>query len=81
LAKKILNVATLGLIGGSVLKPFGGSKKKAPAPAPETPVMPMADDEAVRRARRAALARQMSRGGRSSTILSSGSETLGGGYG
>lgn len=57
-----------------------GGKKKAPAPAPvETPnVMPIADDEAVRRARKQSIIRQMGRSGRSSTMLSADSDTLGG---
>jgi hypothetical protein len=68
--------ATAGLLGGG-----GGKKKKAaPAPAAPTaaPVMPIADDEAVRRARKQSIARQMGRGGRTSTMLTSDSETLGG---
>lgn len=58
---------------------LGGKKKKV---APEGPkVMPLADDEAVRRAKRASLAQQMARGGRSSTILSGDeTETFGGGF-
>lgn len=69
MAKKILNVATLGL-SGLLLKPFGKDKKKA-APAPETgpAVMPIADDEAVMRARRRSIVQQRSRRGRDSTIL------------
>lgn len=69
MAKKILNIATLGLIGGS---------KKKEAPAPEGPkVMPLADDEAVKRAKKASIIKQMNRGGRSSTILSNDSDSLG----
>lgn len=91
MAKKILKVAgivaapftggaSLALTGAAGM--LGGKKKKAATPASTpTPVMPLADDEAVKRARRASIARQMSRGGRSSTILSSGSDALGGGYG
>jgi hypothetical protein len=74
MAKKILNIATLGL-AGAVL----GHKKKATAPAaePAPQVMPLADDEAVRLARKRSLAAMMQRGGRSSTMLSSDSDTLG----
>lgn len=69
MAKKILNIATLGLLGGS--------KKKA-EPAPVGPkVMPLADDEAIKRARKASIIQQMGRGGRSSTILSDDSDSLG----
>jgi hypothetical protein len=60
---------------------FKGKKQAAPTPEEPTPVMPLADDEEIRRARRTSVARQMARGGRSSTILSQGSESLGGGYG
>jgi hypothetical protein len=55
-----------------------------PAPAPPTIpaptgqaadelVMPVSDDESVKRARRRAIARRQSQGGRTSTILTSGS--------
>lgn len=78
MAKKILNIATFGLAGALFGKT--GSKKKAePAPEPEKQTMPMADDEAVRRARKRSIAAQMKRSGRSSTMLSNDSETLGGG--
>lgn len=70
--------ATFGL-GGLLGKPFGsGKKKKAEAPPPGPIVMPLADDEAVRRARRRGIAGQMGRRGRSSTMLTADSETLGG---
>jgi hypothetical protein len=57
-----------------------------PPTVPELPegqgeelVMPVSDDEAVKRARRRAIARRQSQGGRTSTILTSGSGTgLGG---
>ena len=77
MAKKILNIATGGL-AGALLKPFG-KKKPAPTPAPEPgpQIMPLADDEAILRARRRSVAMQRARGGRSSTILSSDSDTLG----
>jgi hypothetical protein len=59
-------------------------KKSTPsAPAPSEPgprVMPLADDEAVRQARRKSLLKQMARGGRSSTMLTGepAGTTLGG---
>ncbi len=46
---------------------------------PEDEPMPVSDDEDVKRARRRAIARRQSQGGRTSTILTSGSGTgLGG---
>lgn len=64
--KKILNVATFGLLGGIL----GGKKKDAPAPTPAAPaVMPTPDDASVQMARRRAIVQQMNRKGRSSTIL------------
>lgn len=77
MSKKILNVATFGL-AGALLKPFG-KKKKSPAPVekPEL-VMPLPDDEAVARARKEAILRRRGAGGRSSTILTDDSDTLGG---
>lgn len=78
MAKKLLNVATFGL-AGALLKPFGKDKKKeAPAPEAAPQVMPLADDDSVLRARKRSLAAQMKRGGRSSTMLSSDSDKLGG---
>lgn len=75
MAKKILNIATFGLAGALL----GGKKKKKaePAPEPAPAVMPVADDEAIRQAKKRSIAAQMKRSGRSSTILSSSSETLG----
>jgi hypothetical protein len=72
MAKKVLTVASFGLLGSKLL---GGKKKAAPEKGPV--VMPLADDEAVKRARRKSIAAQMSRGGRNSTILSDG-DSLGG---
>lgn len=93
MAKKILKVGgllaapftggaslalTAGLAGAglasSLLKKKSGSPQAAPAP-----VMPIADDEAVKRARRRSVASQMQRGGRTSTMLTdSDNSTLGG---
>lgn len=75
MARKILNAATFGLAGAIL----GGGKKKTPTPTPAPVVMPLADDEAVRRARRKSIAGRR-RSGRSSTMLSAGSDTLGGSY-
>ena len=76
MSKKILNVATFGL-AGSLLKPFSKKKKTPVAPVAE-PTMPIADDEAILRARKRAVAQQIQRGGRSSTILTDNSDSLGG---
>ena len=84
MAKKILR--TVGLVGGLVGSAIGntvggligGKKKKAAEPQKGPVVMPMADDEAVRRAKRRSLIEQTSRGGRQGTMLSSDSDTLGG---
>lgn len=64
-----------GLAAATIL----GKKDKpvTPAPAP-APTMPIADDEAVRRAKRRSIAMQLARGGRSSTILTGDGDKLGG---
>lgn len=77
MSKKVLNVATFGL-AGALLKPFGKDKKKPVAPEPGPRVMPLADDEAIRRARTSSLLRQSNRSGRASTILTNPGSTLGG---
>ena len=56
-------------------KKMFGLKKPKVAP---TPVMPLADDEEIRRAKRVSIARQLGRGGRRSTILTDYSDSLGG---
>lgn len=75
MAKKIFK----GLFGvaGSIL---GIKKKSAPAvvqPA-AAPVIPMPDEEAITRAKKRSTAAQMARGGRTSTMLTDSSDTLGG---
>lgn len=73
---KVANLATGGILGAAV-RAVGGKKKPKAAPTPE-PVMPIADDEDVRRARRRSITKQLQRGGRESTILSDSSTRLGG---
>ena len=79
MAKRIVKGAlsmgglALGLKAGKAL--FGGGKKKA-AEVPD-PVMPIADDVAIKAARKKSIIKQMGRGGRSSTILTDG-DSLGG---
>lgn len=88
MAKKILKavgIVAAPFTGGASLALAGAagaltSKKKKAAAAPETgpKVMPLADDEAVKRARRLSMLQQMGRGGRTSTMLSDDTDTLGG---
>lgn len=55
---------------------FGGGSQAVPPPtiiAP--PPMPVADDQAVQRSKRASLLRQRQRSGRASTILSNDAES------
>lgn len=70
-----------GQVGGAVLGYQGEPAPLIPAPALKTPpAMPTPNDEAVRVARRKALAGVYKRRGRESTILSdavTGAETLG----
>jgi hypothetical protein len=74
--RKILNAGTFGL-AGKILG-GGGKKKAAPAATPPERVMPLPDDEAVARARKASMFRQANRSGRASTILTSPGSTMGG---
>lgn len=70
----------LGAIGGvaSVAGLFMNKGGAPPAPVLEKPkVMPTPDDELVKRQRRRSIAEQVSRSGRSSTILSDQSDVLG----
>lgn len=61
---------------------FGGGQEAPQLPAP-TPVQaapdptPIADESTIARKKKEALARQQTRGGRSSTIISGDSDTLG----
>ena len=66
------------IIGGAVGSVAGGllGKKKKGLAQQGPVVMPLADGEAVKRARRKSIATQITRGGRNSTILSDG-DTLG----
>lgn len=65
-----------GLLGFGASKLLGPKPQAATASAPK--VMPMADDDAVAAAKRKSMMAQMQRGGRSSTMLTGDSETLGG---
>ncbi|EMO1104593.1 TPA: hypothetical protein ACLFOO_004275 [Yersinia enterocolitica] len=67
----------------SVLKPIsgilgGGEGETTVIQAPAVEEVPTEDTEAVTRARRRKTAEQQARSGRSSTILSGGSDKLGG---
>ncbi len=66
------------MVGGAVLSKVMAPKSPTQQVAEKPQVMPMADDEAVKRAQRASMMQQVGRGGRSSTMLSGESETLGG---
>ena len=84
MAKKLFKgVTKMFPLGGLALasKINGGGKKKktAAAPEPTERVMPLPDDEAVKRARMASILQQRGRSGRSSTILTGGSGTTLGG--
>lgn len=78
MAKKIFKgIGKLAL--GTVGMALGiGGKKKEKAPEKGPVVMPISDDEEVRRARKRSIIEQMSRGGRQSTMLSADSDSLGG---
>lgn len=78
----------LSWIGNAVGTILGGGEKAPaptviqapPPPAPEVkepPVMPTPDDEAIRKSQASSLARQRSRRGRQSTILTSEGDTFG----
>lgn len=60
------------------LRLYKGGGKGSPK-LPEQKIMPVADDEAMRKAKRNDIARLMERSGRNSTILSEGGDKLGGG--
>lgn len=80
MAKKVLKtvgkVAGFALGGGLLGKALSG-KKKAAAPEEGPQIMPLPDDERIRLAKKRRIAEQMQRGGRSSTILSDPTDTLG----
>lgn len=72
-----------GLVGSAIESAIGGGGGSSPTPTPTSTgpvVMPLADDAKVLAARKKAAAAQMSRGGRTSTMLTSdtGSDKLGG---
>lgn len=72
MAKKVLKVATFGLVGSKLV----GGKAAPTASVTGTPIMPTPDDAAVKAARRKQAAAAIKRGGRTSTMLTS-DETLG----
>lgn len=78
-------VGGIGDVIGTIIG--GGAKEEAPAaPPPPAPapvvekqaVMPTADDDMVRKAKRVSLQQQSARRGRASTILTQDSDRLGG---
>jgi hypothetical protein len=76
-----LMIGGIGAAGGAIGSMIGSKKAAAPveAPKPGPVVMPLADGEAARAARRRSMAAQLQRGGRSSTMLTgSNSDRLGG---
>lgn len=60
--------------------PQAAAPTPSPAPSitPDIPVMPTPDDDAVRRTKRRATARQLARRGRLSTIFTEPDEAIGG---
>lgn len=76
MAKKILKFALSPI--AAVVGAVAGKKKAKPAVAEGPKVMPLADDNAVLQARKKSIAAQMQRSGRTSTMLTTDSDTLGG---
>lgn len=77
-AKKALG----GLVGGALdifNAPFKSLMPGSPdmPPLPQVKKMPVGDEDEKRKARRRAIAAQLARSGRASTIMSQQSETLG----
>lgn len=73
----------VGSLASTVLGNMFGGDEKPSTPAPPAPseptVMPTADDESVKQAKRRSIAAQVARRGRASTILTdTESEKLGG---
>lgn len=73
----------LGAVASPLATLLGITKKSTPTPTPAPAasgpkIMPLADGDAVKAARKKSIAAQLGRGGRSSTMLSGDSETLGG---
>lgn len=67
-------------MGGLFSKPSTPPPPPPPEPVKPKPVVPVADESALDKARRRRVARERNRGGVQSTVLNSGSsgETLGG---
>jgi hypothetical protein len=83
LTKKAAPSLIGGVLGGSAVKSALGMDKDkpakvAPAADPRQTVMPTADDEATQKAKRRSILEQRRRSGRMSTILTDGSDKLGG---
>lgn len=82
MAKKIFKTVAHGLVGGVVgatASLFSKKKKPDAATAQNGPqVMPLADDARLAAVRRRSIAGQLNRSGRSSTMLTADSDTLGG---
>jgi hypothetical protein len=83
LGKLVRKFTPLGLVTGAVGGLVGGSGGKktaavAPVTDPRQTVMPTADDEATQKAKRRSIIEQRRRSGRMSTILTDGSDKLGG---
>lgn len=66
--------AMLGISKDPVVEVLYGAKGK---PVPNVLPMPLADDDAVKMARKRSISAQRSRGGRTSTFLTGDGDTLG----
>lgn len=79
----LANMASGAALGSAVGGAFGGTPGASAPPPTQAPtaaapsVMPTPDDEAMRLAKRRSMMQQFQRRGRSSTILTGDSETLG----
>ena len=71
-------LGSIGKLVGGVADVFGLKPSKPKYPKiPPPKVMPMADDETQKRAKRRSIAAQLARKGRASTIMTQDRETLG----
>lgn len=78
-AGSLLSGSLLGIGGKAIVSAIAPKKAATPIATPPV-VMPTVDDAEVKRARKRAIAAQLQRGGRASTILTDAqnSQTLGG---